>query len=151
MATRSRIGLMLEDGTIMHSYCHWDGYPTGVGQTLVMHYSDVDKIKELLSFGDMSFLAPNLNPVGVHSFDNPENGVTVFYKRDRGETGSVDSVVTTLDEYQSVKYSSYIDFLYLFKDGKWFVSNTCNDKGWQLVKKYLAGYDLTDDDISCTM
>ena len=33
MATRSRIGLMLEDGTIKHSYCHFDGYPDGLIQS----------------------------------------------------------------------------------------------------------------------
>ena len=60
MATRSRIGLMLEDGTIKHSYCHFDGYPHGVGHTLVGHYSDIQKVEELLSFGDMSFLSPKV-------------------------------------------------------------------------------------------
>jgi hypothetical protein len=49
MATRSRIGLMLENGTIKHSYCHWDGYPTGVGKTLVEHYSNIEKVKEAAS------------------------------------------------------------------------------------------------------
>ncbi len=58
MATRSRIGLMLEDGTIKHSYCHFDGYPHGVGHTLVGHYSDIDKVKELLSLVICHFFHP---------------------------------------------------------------------------------------------
>jgi hypothetical protein len=101
MATRSRIGLKLEDGTIKHSYCHFDGYPHGVGHTLVKHYSDIEKVKELLSFGDMSFLAPKVTPDGIHNFDNPEQDVTVFYGRDRAEA-DVDSVTTSIDEYLSV-------------------------------------------------
>ena len=96
MSTRSRIGLMLEDGTIKHSYCHFDGYPHGVGHTLVGHYSEIEKVKELLSFGDMSFLSPKLNPEGEHSFGNPEKDVTVFYGRDRGES-DVDSVITSME------------------------------------------------------
>ena len=52
MATRSRIGLMLEDGTIKHSYCHFDGYPNGVGHTLVENYSDIEKIEEYRRLDD---------------------------------------------------------------------------------------------------
>lgn len=147
MATRSRIGLMLEDGTIKHSYCHFDGYPTGVGHTLVEHYSDIDQIKELLSFGDMSFLTPKVNPEGEHSFNKPEDGVTVFYSRDRGES-DVDAVTTSKDEYHSVKYSSCIDYLYLFSGGHWWVYDNFDKLGWELVKRYLPdNYTLTEEEL----
>jgi len=142
MATRSRIGLMLEDGTIKHSYIHYDGYPTGVGRKLVEHYSDVNKIEELLSYGDMSFLQSKIHPEGEHSFDKPEDGVTVFYNRDRGET-NVDSVVTTMDEYLSIQYATYIDYHYLFSGNQWFVKN---NHGWELVKKHLPHYALTEEE-----
>jgi hypothetical protein len=150
MATRSRIGLMLEDGTIKHSYCHWDGYPTGVGKTLLEHYSNIEKVKELLSFGDMSYLAPKVNPDGIHNFENPEKDVTVFYNRERGET-EVDSVTTTIDEYLSAKYSSGIDYLYMFKDGNWFLRNTYENVGWELIKKYILVYALTEEENTCNI
>ena len=151
MATRSRIGLMLEDGTIKHSYCHWDGYPTGVGKTLLEHYSNIEKVKELLSFGDMSYLAPNVNPEGFHNFDNPEKDVTVFYKRDRGETNDVDTVTTSIDEYLSAKYASGIDYLYMFKDGDWFLRNTYENVGWEPIKKYITVYALTEEETTCNI
>jgi hypothetical protein len=147
MATRSRIGLMLEDGTIKHSYIHYDGYPTGVGQTLVENYSDVEKVEELLSFGDMSYLAPKITPDGIHNFENPEQGVTVFYSRDRGET-DVDSVITSMDEYRSVKYSSCIDYLYVFTNGNWWVYDTHEQNGWKIVKTFLPAYTLTKEEIT---
>ena len=150
MATRSRIGLMLEDGTIKHSYCHFDGYPTGVGQTLVDFYNDLDKVKELLSFGDMSFLSPKVTPEGEHSFNNPEKDITVFYGRDRGES-DVDSVVTSMDDYLSVKYSSCIDYLYVFSGGQWWVYDNYEKTGWELVKKYLPAYTLTEEELSCSI
>lgn len=149
MATRSRIGLMLENGTIKHSYCHWDGYPTGVGKTLVEHYSNIEKVKELLTFGDMSFLAPNITPNGFHNFDNPEKDVTLFYNRDRGEMNDVDSVTTSMNEYLSAKYSSGIDYLYLLKDGNWLLLNTYENTGWEPVKKYLS-YTLTEG-LTCSI
>jgi hypothetical protein len=151
MATRSRIGLMLEDGTIKHSYCHWDGYPTGVGKTLLEHYSNIEKVKELLSFGDMSYLAPKINPDGIHNFENPEKDVTLFYNRDRGEMNDVDSVTTSTDEYLSSKYSSGIDYLYLLKDGNWFLRNTYENVGWELIKKYISVYALTEEENTCNI
>ena len=151
MATRSRIGLMLEDGTIKHSYCHFDGYPDGVGKILVENYSDIEKVKELLSFGDMSYLTANIHPEGEHSFAKPEDGVTVFYNRDRGES-DVDSVITTMDEYHSVKYSSCIDYLYLFSGGHWWVYDNFDKLGWELVKRYLPDeYTLTEEELSCSI
>lgn len=136
MATRSRIGLMLEDGTIKHSYCHFDGYVSGVGYKLVKHYPDIEKVEELLSFGDMSYLSSKINPEGEHSFDKPEDDVTVFYGRDRGET-DVDSVVTSMDELHSIKYSSCIDYLYLFSDGEWSVYDCLEKDCWKRVEELL--------------
>jgi len=151
MATRSRIGLKLEDGTIKHSYCHFDGYPHGVGHTLVKHYSDIEKVKELLSFGDMSFLAPKVTPDGIHNFNTPEQDVTVFYGRDRGES-DVDSVITSMDEYHSVKYSSCIDYKYVFSGGHWFVHDNYYNTGWELVKRYLPDeYTLTEEELACNI
>ena len=151
MATRSRIGLKLEDGTIKHSYCHFDGYPHGVGHTLVGHYSDIEKVKELLSFGDMSFLAPKVTPDGIHNFNTPEQDVTVFYGRDRAET-DIDSVTTSMDEYLSVKYSSCIDYQYVYSGGHWFVYENYDKTGWELVKRYLPDeYTLTEEELACNI
>ena len=150
MATRSRIGLMLEDETIKHSYCHFDGYPDGVGSILVQHYNTQEKVEELLSYGDMSYLTSELHPEGEHSFEKPEQGVTVFYNRDRGET-DVDSVVTTMDEYLSVKYASCIDYQYVYSGGQWWVYNNLKKNKWKLVKEFLSEYTLTEEELSCSI
>ena len=150
MATRCRIGLMLEDGTVKHSYCHYDGYPEGVGETLVQHYNTEDKVKELVSFGDMSYLASEIHPEGEHNFDKPEQGVTVFYNRDRGET-DVDSVTTSMDEYLSVQYSSCIDYLYVFIGSNWWVYNNLKKNKWKLVKTFLPAYTLTKEEMTSTI
>ncbi len=39
MATRSLIGVNLNNGITKTVYCHWDGYPSGVGQTLMENYT----------------------------------------------------------------------------------------------------------------
>jgi hypothetical protein len=141
MGTRSRVGLMQKDGTVKHSYVHYDGYVDGVGITLAHHYGKIDKVEELLSFGNMSFLAQKVHPDGIHNFENPENGVTVFYNRDRGKS-NVDAQVTTMEEFESVKFTTCIDYLYLFSEGKWFVKSLIDNSGWKLVTDSLLELSL---------
>lgn len=133
MSTRSRIGMLLDDGTVKHCYCHFDGYPEGVGKTLEIHYNDIEKVKELLIHGDISYLESKINPEGEHTFDNPEKGVTVYYGRDRNSS-DIDSVVTTMDEFLSIKYTTCIAYLYLFSDGQWMVKDMYDNQGWNLIR-----------------
>lgn len=83
MATRSFIGKQLPNGDIVGVYCHWDGYPEGVGKTLKAHYTDPIKVDALLTLGALSFLDAEVGE--KHDFDNPRDGWTVAYHRDRGD------------------------------------------------------------------
>ena len=150
MATRSRIGLKLDDGTIKQVYCHWDGYVEGVGLTLVENYNTIDKVEELINLGDISSLGRLIYTDEPHSFDNPVNGVTVSYMRDRGENG-VEAQTLTMDEWMSVAYSSPIDFYYLFADGQWSVCKLSSKKQWQNVKSFFPQYTLTKEDFACNI
>lgn len=54
MATRSRIGIELADGSILSAYHHWDGYPEWLGRILHTHYNSKELAAELIDGGDMS-------------------------------------------------------------------------------------------------
>ena len=54
MATRSRIGIELKDGSILSAYHHWDGYPQWLGRILKTNYNSRDLASELIDGGDMS-------------------------------------------------------------------------------------------------
>ena len=54
MSTNSRIGIRLEDGSILSVYHHWDGYPEWLGVTLKQQYNTREKIEELIDGGNMS-------------------------------------------------------------------------------------------------
>jgi hypothetical protein len=54
MATRSRIGIELKDGSILSAYHHWDGYPEWLGRILKTHYNSKELAAELIDGGDMS-------------------------------------------------------------------------------------------------
>ena len=54
MATRSRIGIELSDGSVLSAYHHWDGYPEWLGRILKTHYNSEELVTELIDGGDMS-------------------------------------------------------------------------------------------------
>ena len=54
MATRSRIGIELKDGSILSAYHHWDGYPQWLGRILTTHYNSREQAADLIDGGDMS-------------------------------------------------------------------------------------------------
>lgn len=55
MATRSMIGVELPDGKVKAVYCHWDGYPQGVGADLLsMGFSTTEQVEEFIDEGDRS-------------------------------------------------------------------------------------------------
>lgn len=66
MSTRSMIGLEYPDGKIKAIYCHNDGYLAGVGLTLACDYTDLAKVKKLISLGDLSQLGPDPDVRGTH-------------------------------------------------------------------------------------
>ena len=85
MATRSRIGIELLDGSILSAYHHWDGYPEWLGRILNTHYNTKEKVEELIDGGDMSCAWTNefwndKGTIAVYSSDYGPN-----YYKFRGE------------------------------------------------------------------
>ena len=84
MATRSRIGIIdNKTGEITSIYCHWDGYPEHNGITLITHYSDPAKIKQLMELGDLSSLGYEIG--GQHDWNETNKRECTAYGRDRGD------------------------------------------------------------------
>ena len=54
MSTNARIGIKLEDGSILSAYHHWDGYPEWLGVVLKTRYETKEKVAELIDGGNMS-------------------------------------------------------------------------------------------------
>ena len=121
MATRSTIGIILNDGTVKAVYCHFDGYLSGVGKTLLEHYNTYDKVLELFELGSISVLEENAKTDSLsHSFQHPLAGVTIAYHRDRGEDLHIYKYCC-IEEYLLMK-SHKEEYNYLFKDGVWICS-----------------------------
>jgi hypothetical protein len=110
MATRSRIAIENQDGTVTSIYCHWDGYISGVGKILKKWYTTPTKVEALIELGDISSL--DMTPMS-----------TVAFARDRGE----DFKQTTFDNVPTLFEDGFIlgaQFIYCFtKEGRWLVSD----------------------------
>lgn len=122
MGTRSAIGYKTAEGKIRAKYSHYDGYVAGVGKTLIEHYQAARKIAQMVELGDQSFLAEEIFPKGkTHSFNKPEEGVTVFYGRDRGETGVEAQDFDTVQEFVEYYTGAGCEYFYLHTAAGWIV------------------------------
>ena len=137
MATRSRIGIENEDGTVSSIYCHWDGYPDHNGKILLSHYTEREKVEELIALGDISSLKPNVSPDSDHSFEKPQDDVTVAYHRDRGEDLNEGRIDASLEEFEKKDNEEY--GYVLTKDNVWLVSE--HGRGFKSVEDVLYGVD----------
>jgi hypothetical protein len=114
MATRSRIGLELKDGSILSAYAHWDGYPEWMGRILRTHYNSKDKVAELIDGGDMS------SPWTNAGFSNETVAQGPLYYSQRGEN-CPPRLDADLCEYLLPDNSE--EFAYVFRGGEWVCYN----------------------------
>ena len=106
MATRSTIALEYADGTIKQIYAHWDGYLAGNGNILLNHYKTPEAVDELISLGDLSSLDETIES-------------TVFYGRDRGETGTMAQTFSDFKDYE--RNCDFQSYNYIMREGVWYV------------------------------
>lgn len=102
-------------------YCHNDGYPKHMLPLLRDWYGTRERVEALVGFGDASYIAKRLVPSqdSGHSFSNPEDGVCIFYHRDRGEPfWQVAPCLMTREEVLNTSH----DYVYIFEeDDTWHI------------------------------
>ena len=126
MATRSTIAVVNPDKTITQIYCHWDGYPSHNGRILKEEYNNLEKAQELVSLGDLSVLAERINPTDPnHSFDSAQEGVCVYYGRDRGEEGSEPRTFRNMDMF--LLTGDIQEYNYVFVANEWHLIGGSNE------------------------
>jgi len=118
MSTRSYIGIKLpKKDTIKGIYVHSDGYIMGVGKTLVENYNKFYKAIQLFSYGDCSSIRDTIDSCS-------------FYSRDwgRDEESKVHEYNNEWCFYENFKGDIFIEYIYLFKDDNWYVSEMYSNK-----------------------
>lgn len=116
---------VIENSTkVIRIYHHWDGYPDGVGQTLLDEFNSYEKAINLIAFGDASDI----------------NGTTaVFYNSWREGEDWKRTKPRQYASEQAYEESCDEDYAYLFKDDKWYVKNCWSDEDtdWKAVEEVI--------------
>lgn len=108
--TRSKCKPTTIENDYLGVYCHWDGYPTGVGERLLKNYSDYESIVNLIAGGDCSCIAENM----VRHYANKKGEKWKFIKpRQIKKIGDI---------------GGWFSYTYIFKDGKWRVRESLKGK-----------------------
>ena len=139
MGTRSAIGYKTPEGKIRAKYCHYDGYVAHNGRVLQESYQEARKIAQLVELGDQSTLGAEIFPTDkTHSFDTPQEGVSVFYGRDRGETNTDAQDFDTVQEFVDYYAGSGCEYFYLSTPNGWIYHDRYG------VGKDANGYPVFD-------
>jgi hypothetical protein len=135
MSTRSRVGIETPSGYVRSIYVHFDGYPEGVGRKLLDHWSDEQRINELLDLGDLSGLGSRIGEDrGTGWFDQRAASTMemsdserdailaecLAYGRDRGEK-DVGARMHTKDDWPDS--GQEWEYLYVPSLRQWLVRN----------------------------
>ena len=135
MATRARIGLKLDDGSIISAYHHWDGYPEWLGVTLKEHYNTKEDIAKLIDGGNMS---------SCYSDNQYDEEKQEFVKNDPKPDyyGGDDERPRLSRNFTQFAFDSKSgeEYLYLFVDNEW--------NGFSLDHKYYEDGEILDTKVN---
>ena len=120
MATRSRIGLELADGSVLSAYHHWDGYPEWLGRILNTHYNSKELAAELIDGGDMSCCWTDERWNDNGSAKNVEYGPQYYSQRGEDCPPRLDK---NLGEY--LQNNEEYGYIFTETDG-WLCYDTCD-------------------------
>ena len=121
MSTRSRIGILLPDDSILSVYHHWDGYPEWLGVTLEEHYNTYEKASELIDGGNMS---------SCYSDNEYDDETQEFVKRDpRPEYygGDDEAPILSKNFDEFTRIDCWQEYSYVFVKDRW-VAYSINQK-----------------------
>ena len=110
MSTRGYVGILTKKGDVKYIYNHYDSYLDYLGITLYQNYNTEEKAKELIKKGNASAIYSTLE-------------TSRFY----------DESPCIEDLNHFLKDRCDIEWVYLFKDGQWFVGTIWNDKKENLI------------------
>jgi len=143
MGTRSTIARENADGTITAIYCHWDGYPTGVGSTLLEFYDDPAKVDALLALGALSVLGDTIGEKIPFDLDrnslpkdDPRKYQCIAYGRDRAEKTTIHTCADRAD-LELTCADSWGEYCYLYTGGRWTMLDMDNPHNGYVSLDYL--------------
>lgn len=90
----------IDDILYLSIYCHFDGYPSGVGQELLTKFKTYDDVLNLIALGDCSYIIDDI--CTYHNWRDEKLNITSHQ-----------------GDFPDVSKYKFIDYIYVFEDGKW--------------------------------
>lgn len=120
MSTRSRIGIVQDDDTVLSVYCHSDGYlegPHGVGWNLFTHFKDRAKTLAMIKLGDRRMLEPTWGSTWGSTYGRVYGGLEADGPK--------------AHESEAGFYANGEEYDYLLdRNGTWWVQTYADDLPW---------------------
>ena len=108
MSTNALVAYLNEDGSVVSSYVHYDGYTTGVGEMLLENYNTDKCARDLAS--TLGY-ASSLRETVADSHEDRANT----------DEAIVHASFAEFEEY--VRENSYLEYVYVWTSTKWFVGS----------------------------
>lgn len=113
------------DANYISIYCHWDGYPSGVGYELFTYWNNYNDILNMLLVGDLSYVK--------------ERSIQSYYAW-RGENEEPwDRVQPNFTERRNLK--EQYNYCFDYETNKWYIGAEDN---WQSLEDYLREKEIID-------
>ena len=104
MSTRCVIGYRTPEDQVIYSYCHFDGYPSGVGAKLIARYNTEEAARQIAS---------------LHGFSSLEDTFEATKEEEYDDGGTLYGVMP----YQQWRHTVDLfgcDYTYIWQCGGWF-------------------------------
>jgi len=127
MSTRSYIAIEnIVSKKILATYVHSDGYPDGVGHTLISFYDTYDKALKLFDYGQASYLGKTIEECCFYHRD---------MKRELDKTETYENEFFLMNDF---KGDIFIEYIYLFRNNEWIVSSLKFEKKPKDIHNYSS-------------
>ena len=115
MSTNSLVAYLNEDGSVVSSYVHYDGYATGVGEMLLEHYNSEERARDLAwCLGYASSLKETISES----------------HEDRANTDEAETYESYEEFEEYIRECSHLEYVYVWDTHKdeWLVATWENTK-----------------------
>ena len=141
MSTRSRIGILLPDDSILSVYHHFDGYPEWLGVILKEHFNTYEKASELIDGGNMGCCYSD------SEYDAEPGDYIDVEPRATYYGGDKEAPILSKNFDEFTRIDCWQEFSYVFVKDRWegyAISHKWNDDFSEMTQVNVKGIEIPE-------